>query len=225
MNKLFTVVLGAALFSSQAGAVTVLGEDFAAYTNGVAGFGGFSFTDTGNITSGPVWSGFNDTDTINAITDTSADTFIVGASTGAYVDLTFDTSIYNGTGDDLKLFFVGNNGHFFDVTLFNGATSLGSMSYSMPNPQGDTGFTNSAYPTDGIFALSIDFDTDFGGVGNNAVSMLRLTIGDGYTANSAVPSFIGGYHTTAPVPVPAAVWLFGSGLLGLAGVARRRTQA
>jgi hypothetical protein len=28
--------------------------------------------------------------------------------------------------------------------------------------------------------------------------------------------------TAAPVPVPAAVWLFGSGLLGLIGVARRR---
>ena len=29
--------------------------------------------------------------------------------------------------------------------------------------------------------------------------------------------------TTSPVPVPAAVWLFGSGLLGLVGVARRRS--
>jgi hypothetical protein len=26
------------------------------------------------------------------------------------------------------------------------------------------------------------------------------------------------------VPVPAAVWLFGSGILGLVGVARRRKQ-
>jgi len=29
----------------------------------------------------------------------------------------------------------------------------------------------------------------------------------------------------APVPLPAAVWLFGSGLLGLAGVARRKAKA
>ncbi len=27
-----------------------------------------------------------------------------------------------------------------------------------------------------------------------------------------------------PVPIPAAVWLFGSGLLGLVGVARRKTR-
>lgn len=31
-------------------------------------------------------------------------------------------------------------------------------------------------------------------------------------------------ETTAVVPVPAAVWLFGSGLLGLIGIARRKTQ-
>lgn len=32
-----------------------------------------------------------------------------------------------------------------------------------------------------------------------------------------------GTVTTSPVPVPAAAWLFGSGLLGLVGVARRKT--
>ncbi len=38
------------------------------------------------------------------------------------------------------------------------------------------------------------------------------------TSNSGANSAI----AVNPVPVPAAVWLFGSGLLGLAGVARRR---
>ena len=31
--------------------------------------------------------------------------------------------------------------------------------------------------------------------------------------------------TPAAVPVPAAVWLFGSGLLGLVGIARRKKKA
>lgn len=31
--------------------------------------------------------------------------------------------------------------------------------------------------------------------------------------------------SVTPVPVPAAVWLFGSGLLGLAGIARRKKKA
>ena len=34
-----------------------------------------------------------------------------------------------------------------------------------------------------------------------------------------------GRSSVAAVPVPAAVWLFGSGLLGLVGVARRKTAS
>lgn len=40
--------------------------------------------------------------------------------------------------------------------------------------------------------------------------------------NNTTPNFVDGTVTVNPVPVPAAVWLFGSGLLGLIGVARRR---
>jgi len=60
-------------------------------------------------------------------------------------------------------------------------------------------------------------------------------VGDSFTLDYAanVPSgpFLGFFYTlrlegtVAAVPVPAAVWLFGSGLIGLAGVARRRKAA
>jgi hypothetical protein len=38
----------------------------------------------------------------------------------------------------------------------------------------------------------------------------------------ATPSFGGASTSISAIPVPAAVWLFGSGLLGLVGVARRK---
>ena len=42
--------------------------------------------------------------------------------------------------------------------------------------------------------------------------------------DGAFPGFSANFDLQ-PVPVPAAVWLFGSGLLGLVGVARRRKTA
>ena len=42
--------------------------------------------------------------------------------------------------------------------------------------------------------------------------------------DGAFPGFSANFDFVA-VPVPAAVWLFGSGLLGLVGVARRRRKA
>lgn len=42
--------------------------------------------------------------------------------------------------------------------------------------------------------------------------------------DGAFPGFNANFNFTA-VPVPAAVWLFGSGLLGLVGVARRKKAA
>ena len=55
-------------------------------------------------------------------------------------------------------------------------------------------------------------------VGPNGI--LGLTMIDG-----AFAGFSANFNLVEPVPVPAAVWLFGSGLLGLVGVARRRKAA
>ena len=52
---------------------------------------------------------------------------------------------------------------------------------------------------------------------------------DGIPGLSMIDGPFGGYNAnfnfTTAIPVPAAVWLFGSGLLGLVGVARRKKQA
>ena len=70
--------------------------------------------------------------------------------------------------------------------------------------------------------LGILFDLQNGGVFPDVVSeltsgMLRIGIHvQGYDTGGS-ESFVNN-----PVPVPAAVWLFGSGLLGLVGIARRK---
>ena len=77
---------------------------------------------------------------------------------------------------------------------------------------------------------------DVGSLNNSAITLYGMT-GNGTTL--AVQTYIlgtasvaangtltlTGNGTTSPVPLPAAVWLFGSGLLGLVGVSRRRKAA
>jgi hypothetical protein len=64
----------------------------------------------------------------------------------------------------------------------------------------------------------------FGFTGNGGTGTLQsyilgtATLGADGTFSITTP-------TASPVPLPAAVWLFGSGLLGLFGVSRRRTAA
>ncbi len=55
--------------------------------------------------------------------------------------------------------------------------------------------------------------------GNIAYDLMSVTVAFSLSANSNVG--LSGFVQQTPVPVPAALWLFGSGLLGLIGVARR----
>lgn len=68
-------------------------------------------------------------------------------------------------------------------------------------------------PTQLQFADTLDLIAFIGGV-NGDEGVLIGTIESGLTRQLNVPS---------TVPLPAAAWLFGSGLLGLAGFARRRS--
>jgi hypothetical protein len=197
------------LVSYQASAVNVIGKEFAGYTNQLVGSNGGLITELGT----GAWS-TSSTDIANAVTDINPATFVIGTSADAYVDLAFSAAATDGVGDDLEIFFVGANGHEFTVQLFSGSTGSSISSLSLGPQAGYTGFVTSTF-ADGIYSMGIDIG-DFGLTG--PVDVIRLGLGDGYTANSSVVSFVG---AATVVPVPAAVWMFGSGLIGLVGIARR----
>lgn len=60
-------------------------------------------------------------------------------------------------------------------------------------------------------------DVDWFATGIGQIKFLGVGAGSGVID--------GGFELTSVVPVPAAVWLFGSGLIGLIGVARRRRSS
>ena len=77
--------------------------------------------------------------------------------------------------------------------------------------------------------IPVSHDWDVTATGSSAV----VSVGPGgavITAASPVfpgfqPQFTGSLNQVGAVPVPAAVWLMGSGLIGLVGVARRRRKS
>jgi len=97
---------------------------------------------------------------------------------------------------------------------------------------GTTTFNNGNHETlfSGDFELSIDGGTAVTYALTNLFTMdligtrfefFNPNAGGGPTVSNNLQFYITSIDVTA-VPVPAAVWLFGSGLLGLAGIARRK---
>jgi len=88
------------------------------------------------------------------------------------------------------------------------AYSANCLWVGTPNPSGNTGTTVWGFAS-----------TD-----NNADGTMGVPMATGgpFAGNNANFNLKG---TLAVVPVPAAVWLFGSGLLGLVGIARRKKKA
>jgi hypothetical protein len=195
---------------------------------------------TGVLAFGMLASGF----TANAATismDPSSQSVTVGGS--FYVDI-MATGLPSGTvGGSLDISWIG------DVTLDSvwlattDPATDGDVSFPGnwdPVSSFLTGCDSGCNPGDP--SISGLYVGSFGGLsGDQAIARLNFTLNNGPSAtismNAAVSggtwsSFESGNFTntysgatvnaTSAVPVPAAVWLFGSGLLGLAGVARRR---
>ena len=135
------------------------------------------------------------------------------------------TGLVNGTESPT----IDNPWGFFQNTGMHG--TLAAITVSSDDGAGNVTLDMSGWTVDWNGGL-IDM-----GQGADAVVTCSGTCGDGdtytldYSAVVPTGSFTGvpySLHlegTISAVPVPAAVWLFGSGLVGLAGIARRRKAA
>ena len=133
-------------------------------------------------------------------------------NTGGYTlaifdDLALSGGVINGAADHLTVSIPELINWDFTQTLSN-TNTLGTL---------DIG-------TDGQFILAVQLFVEGGWIGGDPDHGSMWTVPE---TNQYAIKFgdIGGFDLVvdiAPVPVPAAVWLFGSGLLGLVGVARRK---
>jgi len=108
-----------------------------------------------------------------------------------------------------------------DLRLFSAARSLNSNI----NPDADDTFDG------GVIGLATDVNVEEGHpvtgwffIKTSAPDFLLLdnAIGLFQAGEEGQPPFVAQLSGFAPVPVPAAVWLLGSALAGMAGIARRR---
>jgi hypothetical protein len=134
------------------------------------------------------------------------------ASTDALTDL--DILVDNFSGQALTFSFdFSAMTDAITSTVFPGTFSDASATINMLDDLGFVNILADSYATDGNPA------TGMGDVIGSFVFVLQ----DGEF--NLISGFVDSFGSAEAVPVPAAVWLFGSGLLGLIGIARRKQAA
>lgn len=158
--------------------------------------------------------------TLTGVVDTSAETRnIFGVALR-------DTVTVTGVFDDGVLSSGGTGSVYFDsASSRTNSFQLSIGTYTFSNTA-DADYVSGGYPVleiSGPAAAGLWLAVDFG-VGHRFESLDDFFEGSESGYNRTV---VGGWDTfeMTPVPVPAAVWLLGSGLLGLAGIARRKRVA
>ena len=160
----------------------------------------------------PIGTGWTHTSNWTALTLTeAANLFVTLEATVESPGLVPAFSLYSGLQ-------TTDNGSAGGWHVYNNA---GNFDWSSADPTYDSSSLN-----------YIGNEANLGGL-SSITRVFSLEAGD-YTlvfgGNPPLGTPVGpvGYHatlTTSPVPVPAAVYLFGSGLIGLVGLARRRLTA
>ena len=151
---------------------------------------------------------------ITNVTESNVDFIITGGTAEIYLDGSPNYNFLTDSGFTdgnaiLNASIVGGSGTVFGGRL--GVTSIDVMV---------TGYDSNVFSPatilggSSVFTLQLtDGTTDFSGI--TSIQGNSVDMGDFLVS-------VDGNLTLSEIPVPAAVWLFGSGLLGLVGMARRR---
>lgn len=175
-------------------------------------------------------SGWTNTSAPSDATDVNVSTFLAATQNSGSVslDLGFSqTSAINGDGDDLAFFFL------WDQTANNANISINGTTQQLTFSDvfDDAGVAQVATTVNWngtinsnvkIVAASIDL-SDFGlSLGAALNSPVALDLTSSTSAAMALSLTAALNSSTSPVPIPAAIWLFGTGLIALTGIARRK---
>lgn len=139
------------------------------------------------------------------------DDFITLSSSDGALAYNPSTSSYDGI-----VSFEGPGETTVDFAFDETQALVTDISFSGHAGGGDLTYT--VFETDAIFSTHTDTgDFTAAITGYDSIIRLRLSAFEGSADNFAI--------TYTVVPIPPSVWLFGSGMLGLAAIARRRARS
>jgi hypothetical protein len=178
-----------------------------------------SFINSGGNSSANtfVWTVMGSRQDANNITGKQS--IVVTSAQDLLNDVQFGGADINGAANGVNLFFVNE---LNTATLTNGKTNgagwgTGTFGAQAPGSFVYTDQNNGAGLGVGQYLYQLAGST--ADAANIYKSVALLTLNSNGTISYTGADLAAG---TSPVPVPAAVWLLGSGLAGLAGIGRRR---
>jgi len=177
--------------------------------------------------------GWESTNTPSELTDTNAFSFLADENSTAgslSVQLGFsNASIANGIGDDIAFFFLWDQSNSNTTVSINGITK--NLTYSnvfdsagIQQTAKNITWDGSVYSDVQLMVATIDL-LDFEYALDETLASSVLLDLSSTDINPAALSMVAGLNTAlppSPVPVPAAAWLFITGLLSLGFVSRRK---
>jgi hypothetical protein len=226
MRNLLAVAVATAV-SLPAQAVTITEWDLTGTPGSqasTAAFGAAANVTGSALTRGAGLSGNAGANSINASgwSGQATDYFEFGftVASGYTVDLSelFIGTRSSATGPGTVGLFYSGNGFSTALTTFNQAPGANFVN-TLFNFSGLTGLTGSV----NFRVMQVGTAAANGGATNTTSGTFRIAdyfVGGIETSNLKLTGSVN--SVVAPIPVPAAVWLFGSALAGVAGVSRRK---